>query len=810
MDTLVADLRYALRKLARSPGFTFIALLTLALGIGANSAIFSVVYGVLFRPLPFADPELLVRVNTSVNGNTPFSAVSSPNYLDIAALSDVFTGVAAIAGGTVTLTGKGDPTDLTAGTVSANLFDVLGVRPQMGRGFTAGENEPGNTRVVVLSNSTWQQHFGGDPSILNTTIVLGGNAYTVIGVMPPGFEYPGETQAWIPLEYTDAFRSEGSRHGFFLGVVGRLRNDVPLERAQAAVDALARRIEQARDAQGPEYTLGLHTIPLHQATIGDVRTPLLVLLTAVGFVLLIACVNVANLLLARASTREGEMAVRTALGAGRARIIRQLVTESMALGVLGGVLGLVLALWGSAALVRMQPANLPRIDEVSVDGTVVAFTLAISLVAALLFGLLPALQTAHIAPYEALREAGRSQVGARRGQRIRTSLVVAEIALAVLLLAGAGLLIRSFATLMRVDPGFRSAHVITTPLRLPATPYPDDERRSLLFDQYLERVRTLPGVESAAAVSILPLTFGTQRTGFTIAGAGEVDADQTLDVRVITPGYLRTMNIPLRAGRDIEPSDRAGAQPVALISEAAARRYFRDVDPIGQNITMTWQRPANPDGVAGTIIGVVADVKLRDLGEEPLPTVYFAHAQVAVPVMNVVLQSPGTNPLLIVPRLREELQALDPNLPLDNVRPVDDLLADSVAQPRFYMTLLLLFAAVAVVLAAVGIFGVMSFAVAQRRREIGIRMALGAPHASVLRLVLRDGMIVTAAGISIGITAALALSRVMESLLYGVAATDAVALAGATVILAGTALVASCLPARRAASMDPLLALRAD
>jgi len=810
MDTLVTDLRFALRKLARSPGFTFVALLTLALGIGANSAIFSVVHGVLFRPLPFADPERLVRVNTSVNGNAPFNAVSSPNYLDIAALSDVFAGVAAVSGGTITLTGRGDPTDLAAGSVSANLFDVLGVRPQIGRGFTAAENDPGNTRVVVLSNGTWQQHFGGDASILNSTVLLGSNAYTVIGVMPAGFDYPGDTEAWIPLEYTEAFRAETSRHGFYLSLVGRLHNDASLERGQAAVDALAHRIGQAREAGGPDYTLGLHAMPLHQAVIGDVRTPLLVLLAAVGFVLLIACVNVANLLLARASTREGEMAVRTALGAGRTRIVRQLVTESVVLGVLGGVLGLVLALWGSAALVRMQPTDLPRIDEVSVDGTVVAFTLAISLVAAMLFGLLPALQTARTAPYDALREAGRSQIGARRGQRIRRSLVVAEIALAVLLLAGAGLLIRSFATLMQVDPGFRSAHVVAMPLRLPGTPYPDDERRSLLFDQYLGRVRTLPGVESAAAVSILPLSSGTQRTGFEIAGAGEADADQTLDVRVITPGYLRTMNISLRAGRDIAPSDRAGTQPVALINEAAARRYFRDTDPIGQNITMTWRRPAHPDGVAGTIVGVVADVKLRELGEAPLPTVYFAHAQVALPVMNVVLRAPGTNPLLIVPRLREELNALDPNLPLDNVRAVDDLLADSVAQPRFYMTLLLLFAGVAVMLAAVGIFGVMSFAVAQRRREIGIRMALGAPHASVLRLVLRDGMIVTAAGIGIGITAALALTRVMESLLYGVPATDAVALAGASVILAGTALVASCLPARRAASMDPLLALRAD
>lgn len=810
MDTLIADLRYAIRKLAGAPGFTFAALLTLALGIGANSAIFSVVYGVLFRPLPFPDSQQLVRVSSSLNGNPPIDAFSSPNYLDLAELADVFAGAAASSRGTLTLTGAGEPTDLNVSVVSANFFDVLGVRPQLGRAFSPAENEPGNRNVVILSRALWQQRFGGDPGILNQSLLLGGNAFTVVGVMPSGFSYPSNTDVWVPLEYSEAFRSEGSRGGFYLSVIARLRDDVPLERARAAVDALARRIDEAWDPPGFPVTLAMVTTPLREAIIGDVRTPLLVLLAAVGFVLLIACVNVANLLLARASTREAEIAVRTAIGAGRSRIIGQLVTESVVLGLLGGLLGLVLALWGTAAIVGMQPGDLPRISEVRVDGAVIAFTFGISLVAALLFGMLPALQSASMNPYDALREAGRSQVGSRRSQRLRTGLVVAEIAFAVLLLAGAGLLIRSFATLMDVDPGFRSEGLLTFPVGLPGGTYPDDARRSMFVEQYLERVRALPGVAEAAAVSAAPLAAGTLRVGFSIEGEGEVSSEQVMDIRVVTPGYFRLMGIPLRGGRDVEPSDRAGTQPVAVVSEAAVRRYFRDGDPIGRTITMGWVRDAQPDGVTATIVGVVADVKLYELGEAPLPTVYFPHAQVGVPGMSIIVRAAGANPLLPVPGLRDELRALDPNLPLDDVQLVDDILADSVAQPRFYMMLLLLFAGVAVILAAVGIFGVMSFAVAQRRREIGIRMALGAPHASVLRLVLREGMLVTAVGIAIGLTAAVALTRVMESLLYGVAATDAVALVGATLILAATALLASCLPARRAASLDPLLALRAD
>ncbi|MGH7443648.1 MAG: ABC transporter permease [Longimicrobiales bacterium] len=808
MDTLVADLRYALRKLARAPGFTFVALLTLALGIGANSAIFSVVYGVLFRPLPFPEPQQLVRVNSIVNGNT-INAFSSRNYLDLAEQNDVFADVAALSFGTLTVTGAGTPLDVQAGMVSANFFDVMGVRPQLGSGFAATSNEPGNTRVVVLSNGLWQQQFGADRAIVGQTITLGREAYVVLGVMPAGFGYPGDMDAWVPLTYTAQFRSEDSRGGFFLNIVGRLRDDVTLERAHAAVAALGQRIDRDWEPTGFDFSLGMEAESLRAATIGDVRTPLLVLLGAVGFVLLIACANVANLLLARASIRESEMAVRTALGAGRGRIIRQLVTESVVLGLIGGMLGLVLALWGSAALVRMQPGNLPRITEVRVDGAVVAFTFGIAIVAGLLFGLLPALQTSRITPYGALREAGRGQHGTRRSQRLRGALVIAEIALAVLLLAGAGLLIRSFATLIDVDPGFRSDSVAAFRIGLPAEPYPDDERRSNFFGDYLERIRTLPGVESVGAISELPLSPGTMRIGFDIIGQDERFAEQAMDVRIITPDYLATLDIPVHRGRGFEPADRAGAQPVALINEAAAQRFFSGSDPLGRVVHIGWGRDAHPDGVTATVVGVVGDVKLQELGEDPLPTVYLAHAQASEPVMNIVVRTQN-QPLALTSRLRDELQAIDANLPLDEIRTLDSIVAASVAQPRFYMVLLLLFAAVALVLAAVGIFGVMSFVVAQRRQEIGIRMALGAPNANVLRLVVGHALALTAAGIVIGLAAAFALTHLLDSLLFGVAATDAVALFGATALLGGTAFIASYLPARRAARMDPLTALRLD
>ena len=812
MDTLVADFRYALRKLVRAPGFTFVALLTLALGIGANSAIFSVVYGVLFRPLPFPESEQLVRLDSEVRGNT-FSAYSGPTFVDVQReMTDVFSAVSAHTTPLLTLTGAGEPVELEAAAVSASFFDVVGVRPALGRGFRPDENESGNHRVAVLSHGLWQQRFGGDEAIIGQTITLQRSPYEVVGVMPPGFDFPGERSLWVPLEYTPSFTDPENRGGFFLTAYARMRPGVEFERADAALRAFGRRIDQEWvPADGNDVQIGTSAVMLREALIGDVRTPLLVLLGAVGFVLLIACANVANLLLARASIRETEMAVRAAMGAGRVRIVRQLVTESVVLGVLGGVLGLVLALWGSAALVQLQPGNLPRMAEVRVDGAVVLFTLGISILAGLLFGILPAFQTSRISPYNALREGGRGAIGQRRGQRVRAGLIIAEIALAVLLLAGAGLLMRSFATLIDVDPGFRSHNVAAFRVGLPNAVYADDERRALFYEQLLERVHTLPGVQSAGAINMLPLSTNMFRIGFNVQGRPPAPAteEQVLDVRVATPGYLETLGIPVRRGRGIEPTDRQGTLPVLLINEAAVQRYFPDEDPIGKTIELGWGRSEHPDGVSGTVVGVVGDVKLQSLGDPASPTVYVPHAQVAQPGMFVTLRTEG-DPLGLTARLRDELAALDPNLPLDEVTTLQATFSQSVAEPRFYMALLLIFAAVALVLAAVGIFGVMSFAVAQRRREIGIRMALGAEHASVLRMVVGQALTLTAIGIAIGLVAALGLTRWLESLLYGVAATDALALFGAVMVLGATSFAASYLPARRAASMDPLMALRAD
>ena len=810
METWMADLRYALRKLAHAPGFTAVALLTLALGIGANSAIFSVVYGVLFRPMGFHEPDELVQLYSELRGNR-FSAFSAPNFLDVQGDARSFSGVAAMGRQEVTLTGAGDPVGLDAGTVSAGLFEVLGVSPVLGRSFRPEENEPGGSDVVILSHALWQDRFGGDAEIVGKTIQLQRRPHQVIGVMPRGFDYPEERQLWTPLVYGPGFRDVNNRGAFGLGVIARLAPGATIAQADAELRPMAQRLA----AEVPEIPLAqdnfsMSATGLREAMIGDVQQPLAVLLGAVGFVLLIACANVANLLLARASMRETEMAVRTALGAGRGRLTRQLLTESVVLGVLGGCIGLLLALWGSAALVRLQP-DVPRLAEVRVDGAVVLFTFAIALFASLVFGAAPALQAARQDPFDALREGGRGPMASRRTHRMRSALVVAELALAVLLLTGAGLLIRSFAHLLDQDPGFRPENVLTFRVQLPSDAYPDDERRQVFFASLLDQLRALPGMRDAAAVSYTPLVNTVFRIGFEIDGGPErvPGTEQVLDVRVVTPDYFRTLAIPVARGRAIEATDRDGTLPVALLNEAAVRRYFPNEDPIGRTIRLGWGRGPGQEDTPGTVVGIAGDVRLRNLREDAPPTIYLAHAQVAVSGMSVVARAQG-EPAALTAAIRETLLALDPNLPLDRVTTMDGVIAESVAQPRFYMLLLVLFAAVALALAAIGIFGVMSFIVAQRKREIGIRMALGAREASVLRLVLGRSLGLIAAGIGIGLIAALGLTNLLRSLLFGVTPLDPLVLAATATLLALTALAASWLPARRAARLDPLVALRTE
>ncbi|HEX7049883.1 MAG TPA: ABC transporter permease [Longimicrobiales bacterium] len=815
MDTLLQDIRYALRTLRRAPGFTAVAVLTLALGIGANTAIFSVVNGVLLHPLPYPEPDRLVGVYQLWQGDR---AVMTPaNFRDVrqqatgadGTSSPVLEEMAPYYRSDFTLTGSGDPVRLQGVEVGAGFFDVLGVAPVLGRTFRPDENEPGRTRVAILSHRLWQQRFGAEPEIIGRVIRLDGNPYEVVGVMPEGFSFPAERDVWTPIEYDAEFMSENSRGAWYLSVVGRLAPGVSEEQAASRVAAIGRRLEKAYPQVNTN--VGMTVLSLHDAMVGDVRTALWVLLGAVGFVLLIACANVANLLLARAASREGELAVRAALGAGRGRLIRQLLTESLILGALGGAAGLLLAVWGTGFLVALQPRNVPRLDEVTVDGTVIAFTAAIALLTGLLFGLVPALQTARTELAATLREGGRGALAAKGSARVRNALVVAEMALAVILLAGAGLLINSFARLQRVDPGFRAEGALAFRLSLPGVAYNEESARAAFYDRLIERLEALPGVRSAGAIMALPLSGFSFTFTFNVEGRepAQPGSDQSLQTRVVTPGYFRTMGIPLLRGRAFTAQDRADAPQVVLISESAVRRYFPDEDPIGRRITLGWGRGPGRPNVGGVIVGVVGDVKQFELAEEQSAVVYVPHAQVPVGGMTLVVRT-AVPPLTLAGAVRREVGALDADLPIAELRTLEQLVARSISQPRFYMLLLAVFAGVALALAAIGTFGVMTYAVAQRTREIGIRMALGADPGSVRRLVVGRALALAATGLGVGLLGALALTRLLGSLLYGVTATDPLTYGAVALTLIGVAFLAGYLPARGATRVDPTVALRAE
>ncbi|MGH7555484.1 MAG: ABC transporter permease, partial [Longimicrobiales bacterium] len=606
MDTYLTDLRYALRKLTRTPGFTIVAVLTLALGIGANSAIFSVVYGVLLRPLPFERPDRLVRINGIIRDHESW-ANSSPNFLELREGRRSFSDVAAYTEEPLTLTQSGEPTRVDASSVSASFFDVLGVKPLLGRGFTESENEPGRTAVAVIGHAFWQERFGARRDVLGSTITLDGNTVEIVGVMPPGFEYPANAEVWTPLAYDDDFRNDENRGAFWLNVIARLAPNATLTAARAELTSWARSVEERFSASNTN--VGATAQSLRESLVGDVRKPLFVLLGAVGFVLLIACANIANLLLARAASRETEFAVRLALGAGRRRLMRQVLSETMLLALAGGVIGLLLAQWGTALLIALQPRDVPRLDEVRIDGAVFAFTAAVALFTGLLFGGLPAFQLSRATLIGALKEGGRGALAARSGARARSTLVVAEMALAVTLLAGAGLLINSFGRLVRVDPGFQPEQTLAFSLYAPPATYEGDPEVTQLYRGVLERIRTLPGVRSAGGVLALPLTGMWMIISFDVAGREPPPPGQqmTTVVRSATPDYFRTVGIPLVTGRDITAEDRADSRPVMVLSQEAVRRYFANEEPLGKTITLGFQHNGQP--VSGTVVGVVDDVK---------------------------------------------------------------------------------------------------------------------------------------------------------------------------------------------------------
>lgn len=805
MDTLRQDVIYAFRRLAAAPAFTLVALATLALGIGANSAIFSIVYAVLLKPLPFTEPERLVQLYQVSEGRN-VAYFSPPNFLDTRAEAKSFEDIAAVDGGGVTLTGRGAPAVLNGAEVSASFFHVFGLKPELGRAISRDENEPDKSSVVVLGHALWQSRFGGDPKILGQSVRLDSRDFTVIGVAPKDFSFPDDTEVWTPLSYDPVFRTQ-SRGAWYLRVFGRLRPSVSLAAAREEIKTIAARLEKAY----PDHNEGLGgtTLPLQESMVGASRSALYLLLGAVGLVLLIACVNVANLLMARAAARESEFAVRQALGAGRGRIFRQLMTESLLLGALGGVAGLFVASISLGSLIALQPNGVKRLSEVHIDGTVMLFAAMLSIATGLFCGVFPGM-SARRAPAQALREGARGLLAGRSG-RVRGGLVIGQMALAMMLLAGAGLLLRSFAQLQQVNPGFEVKDALTFRIALPAEAYKDESRRVAFFDRLLERVSALPGAHTAAATLGLPLN-GTQiNISFQVKNRPELPASQqpAMEMRAATPGYFKAMGIPVVRGRGIEPGDIAGAAQVVVLSQSAVKKYFPNENPIGQWITLGWRRPEGQPKAGGEVVGVVGDVRTFGLAREAVPEVYLPYAQLPVSTMDVLVRT-SVPPMTLGPAVEQAVHELDPDLPVARLRSLEEVVSRSISQPRFYMLLLGLFASMAVLLAALGIFGVISYAVTQRSREIGIRMALGARPGSVMRMVLSNAATLVVSGIGLGLLGALALSRVLSGLLFNLSPTDPATLAGVAALLTAVALLASYLPARQATRVDPLLTLRSE
>ena len=812
METLLQDIRYGIRMLAKNPGFTAIAVLTLALGIGANTAIFSVVNAELLRPLPFREPSQLVRVaSANARVHTVSGSVSYPDFADWRSQNHVFQNMAAYVDSSFALTGIEQPAHLAAATVSASMFDLLGVSPELGRGFSPEDDEP-HHHVVVLSHRLWKERFGGDPQIIGRVITLDNSAYTVVGVMPASFQYllqretPALWSSFSPLREstTDSPSMSDQRDAHFLRAIARMKPGVTLAEAQANMDVIAASL--AKQYPDTNKYFGVHVVSEQEELTQSIRPALFVMMVAVGLVLLIACVNVANLLLARATSRTREIAIRLALGAGRQRVVRQLLTESFLLALMAGALGLLLALWGSAALVRFSPANLPRIAEIQMDGWVLAFTMGLSLATGMLFGLAPALQVSHANIVDALKEGALSSTAGRGRHALRSSLVIVQMAMALVLLVASGLLIRSLVHLQNVNPGFDPHNVMTSNVDLPDAKY-TDAKKAQYFKDLMPQLNALPGVQSAAGIYPLPMGGDEIRTSFQVDGhpVAKSEAPHT-SLRDITPDYFATMRIPILQGRDFRAQDEIASTPVVIINEALAHQAFPGENPIGKHIMPEVGQGAS-EPVMREVVGVVGNVKFRDLSDEWAPESYIPSAQISFGSLTLVVRTSQNADSLAKP-IAETVRSLDKDLPAYAPKTVEEYLNGTIAQPRFNTYLLGIFAALAMLLTAVGLYGVIAYSVAQRTHELGIRMALGGRPRDMLRLIVGQGLRLAIFGVGIGLAAAFVLTHFLSSMLFGVSTADPISYLAVVTLLLVVVIVACYVPARRAMRVDPMVALR--
>jgi putative ABC transport system permease protein len=793
------DIRYGLRTLVKNPGFTAVAVGALALGIGANTAVFSVLNAVLLNPLPYPEPGRLVWLwpADARTGETVGGAISPPDFVDYRRQNTVFAHLSAFAQLDVALTGSGDAERLPAAGVSAGFFETLGVKPALGRAILPADEQTGWPQVAILGDGLRRRRFGGDPSVLGNTVNLDGKGMTIVGVMPPGFDFPKDVQIWQSLPF--GYAELRVRRFHFLHVIGRLKPGVAMTLAEAQMKSICTNLARLYPDSNGQYSS--HLVPLLDRMVGDLRPTLNLLTIAVVFVLLIACANVAHLLLARAAARQKEIAIRTSLGASAGRVLRQLLTESVLLSVLGGALGVLLAWWGLKILMALDPANVPRLDEVRLNGLVLAFTAALSILTGVLFGLLPALRASRPHLAGMLKEGAYGGSAGRAHRSFHNALAIAEVAIAVVLLSGAGLTIRSFQKLANVNPGFNPAHVLTARIQLPRwAPY--DE--SAFFGPLLDRLKALPGVESVGLISYLPLSGQNNETWFTIEGRPPISPSERpyVDIRAVSADYFQTMGIPLIQGRYFSATDNMQSAKVATVSRSLAEKFFPHQNPVGQHLNIDLGFPFPCE-----IVGVVGDVLHRSLAESGQPVNYVPYAQRRGGVSNIAIRG-RTDALALASAVKRQVRALDGDVPVFDVRTMDTLVSDSIGQSRFRTLLLVVFATVALILAAAGIYGVTSYAVTLRTHELGIRVALGAGRKELTRLVVGQGMWLALAGVAIGLAVAAGLARLVASMLFEVAPTDPVSFAAAPAILGAVVFLANYIPARRAARVDAMVALR--